>query len=87
MNKISMHCMNVAFFAISTVSGLASIVTAIKINKISPGAEPPLWVSMGAPTPHPPRAPHTLRLCHCVVFVCVEPGNHCNLVKTILHKM
>ena len=37
MHKCSLQL----FFATSSVSGLASIVTAIKFNKISTGDEPP----------------------------------------------
>ena len=46
--------MNVFFSATSRVSGLASIVTAIKFSKISAGAEPPCKISGKARAPQPP---------------------------------
>ena len=39
--------MNVAFFATSRVSGLASIVTAIKFSKFLQGLSPPCEISGG----------------------------------------
>ena len=47
MNKISLLCMNVAFFVTSRVSGLASIVTAIKFSKFLQGLSPPCEISGG----------------------------------------
>ena len=49
--------MNVFFSATSRVSGLASIVTAIKFSKISAGAEPPCKISGKARAPQPPPPP------------------------------
>ena len=55
--------MNVFFSVTSRVSGLASIVTAIKFSKISAGAEPPVVRSLGGLEPlSPPPPPNTLRL-------------------------
>ena len=39
--------MNAAFFAASRVSGLASIVTAIKFSKFLQGLSPPCEISRG----------------------------------------
>ena len=51
MNKISLLCMNVAFFATSRVSGLASIVTAIKFSKFLQGLSRPCEISGGGLEP------------------------------------
>ena len=52
MNKINLLGMNVVFFTMSRVSGLASIVTAIKFSKISTGAQP--WRGSSPSAPPPP---------------------------------
>ena len=57
MNKISLLCMNVAFFAASRVSGLASIVTAIKFSKFLQGLSSPCEISRGGGGGSSPPAP------------------------------
>ena len=47
--------MNVAFFATSRVSGLASIVTAIKFSKFLQGLSPPCEISGGGGSSHSAR--------------------------------
>ena len=75
MNKMNLLGMNVVFFfATSRGSGLASIVTAIKLSKISAGAEPPLVKPLGggAWAPQAPQystpMPISIPLLICVSF-------------------
>ena len=56
-----------SFFATSRVSGLASIVTAIKFSKISAGAEPPFVKSLGGgSSPSAPSPPYSTPMRPCV---------------------